>query len=165
MTDVSFVLLRMKAGNTMVAWRPFLGVEGISSLTRVGRRIHRITGQMDLPGKEMSYAYDVKKCFQTHEPSLNPRLRTIKETQVRAEKKPKESSSWCCPSRWSSLSVTVVLRQAHEKGGSKGVTTSSGITPIAGGKQKQGQSYPEPSSLSFSNLSWPKQLGLTKSCR
>lgn len=153
MTDVSFVSLRTKAGNTMVAWRPFLGVEGISSLTGVGRRIHHITGQTDLPGKEMPYAHDVKKCFQTHEASLNLRLRAIKETQVRAEKKPKESSSWCCPSQWSSLSVTVVLRQAYEKGGPKGVTTSSGITLVAGGKQKQGQPYPEPSSLSFSNLS------------
>lgn len=134
-------------------------------LTGVGRRMHHITGQTDLPGKEMLYAYDVKKCVQTHEASLNPRLRTTKDTQVSAEKKSKESSSWYCPPQGSSLSVTVVMRQAHEKDGPEGVTTSSGITQVAGGKQKQGQPYPDPSSLSFSNLRWPRQLGLTKACR
>lgn len=84
-------------------------------LTGVGRRMHHITGQTDLPGKEMLYAYDVKKCVQTHEASLNPRLRTTRDTEVSAEKKSKESSSWCGPPQGSSLSVTMVMRQAHMK--------------------------------------------------
>lgn len=120
----------------MASWRPFLGVEGISLLTGVGRSIQHITGQTDFPGKQMPYVYDVKKCFQTHQANLNPRLRTIKDTQVSAEKKSKESSGWCCSSQWSSLSATMVMRQAHEKDGPKEVTTLSGITHVAGEKQK-----------------------------
>ena len=125
-----------------MAWRPFLGVEGISSLTGVGRTIHHITGQNDLPGKEMPYAYDVKKCFQTHEAILNPRLRALKATQVRAEKKPKESSSWYCPSQWSSLSVTVALRQAHEKRWPKRSYNIKWHHPGCWGKTEAGPAIP-----------------------
>lgn len=75
MTNVSFILLRTRAGNTMDSYRPFLGGEMISFVTGVVRRLCHVTGHTDLPGKELFYAYDVQKYFQTPEANLNPSQR------------------------------------------------------------------------------------------